>query len=553
MAEDAQSRRFIAPRESSEHLQDSHGSVSVPCGEDVGDADIPSSRPSRTENTLRNFRYGAVLQGVGLVVAFATRTVFIRTLGAEYLGVEGLFANVLTMLSLAELGVGSAMSYALYKPIALHDVEHLTTLMSVFRRFYTVIGGLILVLGVALTPVVHLLMREVPDIPHLRLIFLLFVTNSGLSYFAAYKRSLLIADQKQYIATFYRYAMFILMSVAQISVLIWTGSYLLYLFLMLLSTLTENVLVNRRANREYPFLKSREVMPLAGPEKRWLVRNLRASSYHRLAGVILNGTDSIVISRFVGIAETGLYSNYLVISTAIGKIFSLGFSSVTASIGNLGTTESPEKNYEVFKRLNFLSFCLYTVSTVSLLACLDPFIVVWAGESYRLDEATSFLFVVNFYLQGMRGSVLTFRNAYGLFWQDRYKPLAEMATNVVLSVLLAPRYGVAGVLMGTVFATLLTCSWVEPLIVFRHGFQKPVSLYFARYLGQVLSVAFASVVTVSICSVIQLQGSVGLLLRFVVSLCVSCAVLVGLFHRSEEYAYFRSLAGSAVASRRGTD
>ena len=461
---------------------------------------------SRTDNSLRNLKTAVLFKLAAIVVNFIARKIFVVVLTKEYLGLDGTFANILTMLSLAELGVGTAITYSMYKPLAEGDQKLILSLMTLYRKFYTVIGIAVGVLGAALTPFLQYIIRDIPDIPHIRLIYLMFVLDSSISYFLVYKQSLISADQKQHIVTSYQYKTGMAVTAAQCAALLLTGNYVLYLALKLCATFVCNALLARKADRLYPYLKQKTVQPLPAPVRQDISKNIRAMIAHKLGSVVVFGTDNVLIAYFVGAVSVGLYSNYLLITQSLKSAYSMIFRAMTASIGNLCAAEDTAHAQAVFWRVDLLTRWIYGFSAVCLVVLFNPFISLWLGADYLFSMPVVLLIVLSFYVTGMRQSVLTFREAMGLYWYDRHKPLFESAINLAVSILLAKPFGIVGIFIGTVVSTLSTCTWVEPYILFRHGFCAPVGKYFARYALNVLLTAAAGIATWYVCALLPAAG-----------------------------------------------
>ena len=268
---------------------------------------------ARTQNSIRNVLSAMIGQLGGILVNLLARVFFLHYLNQTYLGLNGLFTNVLTMLSLVELGVGPAMAYSLYKPLADHDVERLKSHMAFYKKAYVTIGLAIAALGLAFLPFYTVFMDEVPDIPHLNTIYLLFVANTVVSYFYSYKRSLIICDQKKYIETAVHYGAYFLLNVVQIIFLALTKNYVVFLMLQVLSTWLENFILARKADKLYPFLREKNVRPMDKTDSQVIFRNVAAMSMHKVGAVVVNSTDNILISKLIGLASAGLYSNYYTI------------------------------------------------------------------------------------------------------------------------------------------------------------------------------------------------------------------------------------------------
>lgn len=505
---------------------------------------------TRTENCIRNVKYAIVGQAAGIAISFFSRMVFVHILGREYLGLDGLFSNIISVLSIVELGVGTAIVFSMYKPLADGDEYRLKALMDVYKKAYISIGITVAAVGSALTPFLRHLIRDMPDIPYISLLYLLFVANSALSYFFSYKRSLIIADQRRYIITAYRYGFYFFVSLAQILILIVTKAYIIYILLQIAGTLAENMLISRKADKLYPFLLKKESFRLDKEDRNRITKNIKAMIFHKLGDKVVTGTDNILISRFVGIAEVGLYSNYLLITNALNMVYGLIFQSLIASIGNLGAEEDARKNRFIFDCINFICFWIHGFSSICLVVLLNPFIKLWLSKEYVFSHGIVLVIVFNFYINGMRKSAQAFKEAYGLFWYDRYKPLAEALINLAASVVLAIKLGIAGILLGTAVSTVTTCFWIEPYVLYKYGLKAPVSSYYKRYALNTLAMAVIGTVVMLICGVIKGETFAVFFAKAVI-----CAVLPNVFFvliycRTEEFRYILNIFKEAAIDRK---
>lgn len=504
---------------------------------------------SRTDNSLKNLKTAVLFKLAAIVVNFIARKIFVVVLTKEYLGLDGTFANILTMLSLAELGVGTAITYSMYKPLAEGDRELILSLMTLYRKFYTVIGITVGVLGAALTPFLQYIIRDIPDIPHIRLIYLMFVLDSSISYFLVYKQSLISADQKQHIVTSYQYKTSMAVTAAQCAALLLTGDYVLYLALKLCATFVCNALLARKADRLYPYLKQKTVQPLPAPVRQDISKNIRAMIAHKLGSVVVFGTDNVLIAYFVGAVSVGLYSNYLLITQSLKSAYSMIFRAMTASIGNLCAAEDTAHAQAVFWRVDLLTRWIYGFSAVCLVVLFNPFISLWLGADYLFSMPIVLLIVLSFYVTGMRQSVLTFREAMGLYWYDRHKPLFESAINLAVSILLAKPFGIVGIFIGTVVSTLSTCTWIEPYILFRHGFGAPVGKYFVRYALNTLLTAFAGAATWCICALLPQTGFGSFIIKVLLCCVIPNLFFLFVYGKTSEFRYFLTLGKSVLGKR----
>ena len=436
----------------------------------------------RREKTVKNLIYAWMSQMVMLIMNIVVRMLFVRVLSAEYLGLGGLFGNIISLLSLAELGVGTAITYSLYEPLAYKNEEKIAALMNFYRRVYWVIGCAIFVAGVVLTPFLAFFIKEMPAIPEIKTIYLLFIINSAVSYFFSYKSALISADQCDYLTKKVKLVTSLGMYVVQLAVLYLTKNYCLFLGVQIGATCTQNVVCSKLADKKYPFLRRYNQAKIADESLYQIIKNTKALMFHKLGEVMVFSTDNLLISKFVGLVEVGLYSNYTLIQQALTSILAQVFSAMTASVGNLGVTESSEKKYEVFKKVFFLNAWIYGFCSISFLCLAQDFIALFFGAEYVMQIEIVLLIVLSFYLAGMRKTTLTFRDALGLFWHNRYMPICEAILNLFLSVIFVRKYGVGGVLLGTVISTVLLPWWIEPYIVFKHGMKLPVSEYWKEYL-----------------------------------------------------------------------
>ena len=300
---------------------------------------------SRTANTARNATFGLVSQIINIVLSFISRTIFISVLGAEYLGINGLFTNILMLLSFAELGIGNAIIYGMYKPLATDDKEKIKSLMALYAKAYKLIGTFVFVVGLLVIPFMDLIIKEVPNITeNIILIYILFLLNTSLSYFFVYKKSIITVDQKNYIVLLYQQLFKVLQTVLQITFLWLTGNYLIFLFIQITITLLENIYVSQKADKMYPFLKEKKIESLDKGERHQIFANIKALFLYKFGSVILNGTDNIIISALIGITAVGINSNYVLIISAISAVVGQIMNGFTASIGNLNAVAAKERD-----------------------------------------------------------------------------------------------------------------------------------------------------------------------------------------------------------------
>lgn len=492
---------------------------------------------SRTEYSARNTSVALCSRLTAIVMGYVLRVVFTHTLSESYVGVNGLFTDIINVLSLSEMGVGTAITYALYQPVAAGNIEKQKSLMRLFGRFYRAIAVIVGAAGLLLLPFMNVLIQDYENVEHLTLIYLLFLANAVLSYLFIYKKILMDAHQRFYIGTFYLTMSWVLQDVLQIIVLIWRRDFILFLLINIATTVLCNLCTTRRANALYPYLKEKNARALETGEKKQIFQNIRAMFMHKAGMVVVNNTDNLLLSSFVGLISVGSYSNYYLVIGSVGQMLTQIFQGLTASVGNLGVTEKEGHIREVFEAVFFLGQWVYGFSFICLFELLNPFISLSFGKQYLFSGEIVFLLCLNFYLNGMRNAGLTFRDSLGLFWYDRYKAVAEAVLNLVISFVLAGRMGTAGVFLGTTLSMAFTSLWIEPYILYKKGFHASCGGYFFKYLLYTIVTGCVWFAADFLCR--RVSGGDGMVLLIRVLICVTVPNLLYLliYCRTAEYRF----------------
>lgn len=434
---------------------------------------------SRTSNSILNISITLGCQIIRLILSFATRTIFIKLLGDEFNGINGLFSNILSILSLAELGIGGAITFALYKPIAENDEARVASLMQFYKRAYIFISIAVFFIGICLVPFLDVLVKTEREIKNLVVYYMLYLLNSSCSYLFIYKSALLNADQRsrtvKLVGTLYH----IITNIGQIIILILTHSFIAYLIIQFACTLMNNITLAIIANKKYPFL-CRPSKNLDKSERKTVLSDIKSIFIYRIAGVVLNNTDSILITTLVGVLAVGFYSNYYMVVGAITTMLELVFSALTGSIGNLNAVGDKGKSERIFKICNFANFWLFGFCSICLFILLDDFIFLWLGKDHILGKLVCAAIVVNVYFQGTHQSVILYRSTTGLFRQAKYAIILASIINIFLSIILGKLIGLAGILFATVISRLMTNLWYEPMVLFKNYFEHSSARYFLK-------------------------------------------------------------------------
>lgn len=501
------------------------------------------AKRTRTEYSTLNIIAGIGGYAVNLIMGIICRMIFTRTLAADYLGINGLFTDILSMLSLAELGIGSAIGYALYKPLANNDENKIASLMRFYSRCYCTIGAVIALLGLALLPFLHLIIREIPDIKeNIYLIYVLYLFNSASSYFFSYRGALLTAAQQNYLVIGTSYLVMITQSVIQIVILLVTRNYLLYLLVLIIGGLSFNIIISKIAKQKYPYIANKDIQPLDGAEKKELVTNIRALTIWKLSGLLVNQTDNMIITYFKGLATVGLASNYTLLSGTLTSLINLVFNGITASVGNHNALETTEHKYSLFKSINLANFWFFGWAAIGIFVCSSDMVAMLFGESYRLSIEIPLIIAINFYMVGMQNAIWTYKNTMGLFRQGRYLLFLTAAINIVMSIWLGSRYGLFGILLATAISRLFTNTWYDPYAIHKYGFGRSVRPYFVRYAAFAGLLAATAAVCFGICALFRFHILVNVILKILVCSLIPNAVFWLCFSKTQEFSHLLKFA-----------
>lgn len=505
---------------------------------------------SRTEYSARNTTVAMLARVIAILLGFCTRVVFTHTLSEEYVGINGLFTDILNVLALSELGIGTAITYALYKPIAEKDIEKQKSLMRLYKQFYRIVALIVLAAGLLVIPFMDLLIKNETQVENLTFLYLLYLANSVVSYLLIYKRTLIEAHQLSYIGVLYQTFFLIIQNVVQMLVLVTTKNFTLFLTILIICTLLNNFCISVKANRMYPFLKEKQVKPLAKEEKQGIYQNIRAMLMHKVGNVVVNNTDNLLLSSLVGIVSVGMYSNYYLVIGSVRQVLNQAFQGITASVGNLGVEESRERVQRIFEAAFFIGQWMFGFAVICLFELLTPFVELSFGSQYIFDMGVTFVLCLNFYFTGMRQATLAFRDSLGLFWYDRYKSLAEALINLVVSIVLGLEYGVLGIFIGTLCSTVLTSLWVEPYMLYKHRLKAPVHTYFLNYGKYVAVTGIAWWLTRLLCELVTGSALVQCVFRLVICILVPNLLFLLVYARSKEFRFVMEKAKQMLLNRR---
>ncbi|MDT8390377.1 MAG: hypothetical protein RRC34_07705 [Lentisphaeria bacterium] len=494
---------------------------------------------SRTRYAAMNMATNVVGYFFNTLLGFVCRIVFVHYLTVDYLGVNGLFTSIIAMLSLTELGIGSVITYSLYEPLARGDRKRIAVLMTFYAGIYKVIGLIVAGMGLALIPFLNKIISEPPDIKEdLALIYLFFLFNSVFSYFFSHKISLLRAAQKDYIVVGASYLITTLQSLFQIAVLIVTKNYLYYLYIQTFGTICYFFWLSLVVKKHYGFIPVDPVDTLDKAEKKKLFKDVWALSVAKLSGVLVNSTDSLIISNLINVAAVGLLSNYLLLANTLNSLISKLLISLKAGIGNFNAVEKKENTQRLFFHIHFLLFAFYGCGTVGILIVANDLIKLLFGEEYLIPANVVAVLALNFYMVGMQNVVGTFKESLGLFKYGRYVLLLTAFINLFLSFLLGKKLGLFGILLATAIARFLTNWWYFPIIVFKRGFNGNPIKYYLTYALQGVFLLCAAGLSALACGHVSLSPLLNVFTKSVICVSIFYISLFLVFHRRAEFVYF---------------
>lgn len=497
----------------------------------------------RSKILLRNVAVSWITQIIILIVSFANRTIYIELLGAEYLGIDGLFSSILNVFSLAELGIGSAIIYNLYKPIACGDTEKARQYLTYYSKAYNTIIIVIGSVGVALLPFLNYIVRTdtLKVSINIYIVYLLFLANTISSYFLAHRQATLVINQQQSTVSTVHMSIKILALTIESAVLLISKNYYLFLTVKVVCNYIQAFIIDYLARKKYSELSRKSCVRLSKNEISTIKKNVWALFIRRVGSVVLVSTDNIIINSYISTAMVGIYSNYTLIVTSIQMITTQMFTAMTATVGNYVASKSKKEVEQLFETYTYTIFLVYGFCSICLYTLTNRFILLLWGESYLLSETTLFIIVINYFLYGFQVAINNFRDTTGLFVQGKYRALFSATVNVVLSLLLVTYIGVSGVILGTVLSRITVSTWYDPYIMYKHYFEKHAFKYFLRlalYTSIIVVACFASSFA---CSFFP-NGLLNLLISAFVACAISITILFIPFIKTKEYSTIISYA-----------
>lgn len=493
-----------------------------------------SSRTSNSvKNVISNFSYQILL----IILGFVSRTIFLRVLSIEYLGIQGLFSDILSLLSMADLGFNTAMTFSLYKPLAEKDTNTISGLINFYKKVYRIIAITIFLIGVLLIPFLKFIVNLENTLPHISLYYFLYLLNTVASYLVVYKTIILQADQKAHIVTKYSSIFSTLQTICMLVFLIITHNFLIYLSVQVIFTYFSNFYISSVASRLYPYINDEVSLPK--DKTKGIFDNIKSVFIYKVSSVLINATDNTLISIIIGTVATGLYSNYTMIILKLTSLINTVFYSLTSSLGNLIVTEGKEKRFQIFQVLQTISNIFSIVCVTLVLFLVQDFIKIWLGNEYLLDNMVVYAIVLNFYFSISLLPIWVFREATGLYNQIKYVMLITAVLNLIISITLGNLIGLSGILFATSISRILTYFWYEPVLLFNKYFGHSSKVYFGALLKSLFLLVVIVMISLGISRFVVVNNITSLMLKGIILFLVSSTCAVFFYRNSEGYRFLK--------------
>ena len=489
----------------------------------------------RTQNSLRNIGFGIINRIVSILFPFIVRTIFIKTLGEEYLGLNSLFSSILQVLNLADLGFASAIVASMYKPIAEEDIEKVSALMALYKKLYKIIGLGILAIGLAMTPFIRYLINGTPpENINIYILWILYLTNTVVSYlFYAYKVSLINAHQRNDITEKIGAASRIIFSVLQIVTVILFKDIYIYVLLTVTNSIVYNFWCAKECDKRYPqYVCTGE---LDVKTKNQIANNVGALALQKIGNTVSISLDSIIISAFLGLKTVAIYGNYYYVVSAVATFVNLIYGAVTASIGNSIATESSEKNWYDFKKFFFLNTWLVGWCCICFICLFQDFMIIWMGKDLLFGIGTVLCLVLRFYFEQVRKVILTYKDAAGMWWVDKWRPIVGCIVNLIFNVIMVKTIGVVGVMLSTVISYVFVEIPWETYALFKNYFKKKEDKYYSQLFIITITIVISGAVTYGICMCIQFNYAISLVTKMFICIVVPNLIFVFLNRKKSDF------------------
>ena len=495
----------------------------------------------REKFVIKNIFAKLLSTGLVTLLSFISKKVYVNSLGDEIMGLNALLLSVISMLSLIELGIGNAIYFSLYKPLAEKDEKQITAIMRLYAKIYMIIGLLVLVIGIVVIPFLHFFSTKLPD----RILYgayIIMLLDTALSYYMAYRRNIFNADQKEFFNTNVDTFVNVAISCVQMAAVVVTKNYFLFLGIKLMGTVIGNLYIYIQSGRRYPYLKKKTSYQLSEEFKHTFKENVKALCIINISTYLVFGTDNLLLSTFTTLTAVFIYSNYTAILTAVNQVFHQTFNSMQASVGNFMVIEGKDKSYELFKKIFFINFLVTSYTSTALITLFNSAITIWMGDKYVWPMAVVAILVFNNYSRYIIQAASIFKNAAGLYSPTpiyKYLALLEGIINLIASLffICVCKLQIMGVFIGTSVSTIVSTIGI-PYAIYRYYFKCEAKQYIQRYIQYLALTFIYCTVSVILYQCVRTPYEVcNLFLGLVISFVVPFGLSTLLFNKTEEYVF----------------
>ena len=489
----------------------------------------------KSKYSIKNSITSFISNIISIIFTFVSQMFLIKCLGIEYSGLNGLFSNVLSVVNLFELGIGSAIVFYLYKYTKNNNQEKIKAMINYSIKAYLIVSLLILCFGLLTLPFIKYFIKEVTIDINIYYVYLLFIFNTIANYFLIHKRLLIHSYQRKYVINIIHSFYIVILNILQLILLITTKNYYLYLIIKIICLLFESIVISIKANKDYPIINNRDNKEISIKDKKDIKDRVKALAIHKTSAAITYGTDNILISGFFGLTEVGLYTNYHLIINAVTTLFQGLITSTGASVGVM-LNEKESDNYLVFRRIRYLNHFLAVFTSIALLVLIEPFITLWLGNNYLMDSLVLIVLIINFYQTFMRTVFNTFKDAAGIWVEDRIVPVIQSLINIVASIIMIILIGLPGVFIGTIISSFAVWFYSYPKFIYKKLFNKSYKEYYLELIWELFVFVFIALITFIITHLIVIEP---IILSFIIKILIVIVVPNILFVLLNEKKYFK--------------
>ena len=491
----------------------------------------------RSKNTVRNIGWGFIYQILTLLLPFIIRTIILHILGEEYLGLNSLFASILNVLNMAELGFSSAIVFSMYEPIAKNDKDTICALMAYYKKVYVVVGLVVLGLGLSIMVFLDKLIKgSHPADINLYILYGIYLFNAVISYFLfAYKSTLLAAFHRNDISSKISIVITIIQHGIQILILVLWKNYYLYIALLPIATITTNILNNHLSKKYYPGYDPKGSLSLDVREK--IKKQVKGLMVSKICGTLRNSTDSIILSAFIGLSVVAMYTNYYYILNAVHGILTIIGVSMKSGVGNSIVKDNKKKNYRDFEKFTFIYIWLAGWFSCCLFCIYQPFMKIWTGkESMILPFCNMIMFCIYFFSLCLTDIRNVYMDAIGLWWEARYRSIAESIGNLVLNIGLGYLFGITGIIIATLITLIIINIGYGTKILFDNFFnEEKIMKYIYQLIIYSLVTAIVSIICYFICNIPNFSGYMNLFFRGICCVIIPNILFFIFYYKNKNY------------------